>query len=100
MEIIFICVFLFALGWLARERWAIRQLKDMISDLEDEDDDKIYIIVDITDSEIFVYEKDTLQYLAHGKTENDITTILKQRFPGKTFAASAEDMIKLTSFTK
>jgi hypothetical protein len=41
-----------------------------------------------------------LQYLAHGKTENDITTILKQRFPGKTFAASAEDMLKLISFTK
>jgi hypothetical protein len=100
MEIIFLCVFFAWLGWYARERWAINQLKNLIDDMEDSEDEKIHIIVDISDNQIFVYEKNTLQYLAHGKTESDITNILKQRFPGKTFAASSEDMLKLTSFTK
>jgi len=99
--VFFFGVFCFLIGWHARELWAIRKLKNLIDELEEpEDDDKIYIIVDINDSGIFVYEKDTLKYLAHGKNEKDISAILKERFPGKTFAASPEDMVKLMSFTK
>jgi len=97
---ILFCVFFFLLGWKARELWAIRQFKYLIDDLEIVEDDRIHITVDMNGSEIFIYEKDTLKYLAHGNNQNDISAILKQRFPGRTFAASAEDMSKLTSLTK
>ena len=100
INVVFFCILFFCLGWKARELWALRQIKDLISDLEDTEDDRIHITVDITANGIFVYEKDTLKYLAHGNSEHDITNILKQRFPGKTFAASSEDMLKLLSSTK
>lgn len=88
-------------GWFLREWYAVRkleQLKEVFEQMQHNDEDKIPIVVEIKDKQLFVYERDTLKYLAHGSNEKDVTKILKERFPGKVFEASPEDLLKLTSF--
>jgi hypothetical protein len=93
-----IYLFFFWLGWNCRELRAYMWLRKNVSQIQEEDEDpnQIQIIVDVKDDMIFVYERDTLRYLAHGHNHDIIEEMLMQKFPGKTFAASAQDLLKLT----
>lgn len=97
VDIILYVLFFWA-GWNCRELRAYLWLKKNISYVEEEEKDssQIQIIVDVKDDLIFVYERDTLQYLAHGKDHEIIEKMLMEKFPGKTFAASAQDLLKLS----
>ena len=91
----------FIVGWVLRERWAIRKLQYMLGDLEQKiqetsDDDKIQIDIELKDSMIYVYNKETSMYLAHGATKDIVESMLVEKFPSKKFAASTEDLLKLT----
>jgi len=84
-----------------RERWAIRKLNNMLGDLNQKiqqtnDDDKIQINIELKDSMIYIYNKETSMYLAHGATKDVVESMLLEKFPGKKFAASTEDLLKLT----
>jgi hypothetical protein len=92
-------VFFFWLGWNCRELRAYLWLRKNVSYVEEEeekDSSQVQIIVDIKDDMIFIYERDTLRYLAHGKDHEGIEKMLMEKFPGKTFAASAQDLLKLS----
>lgn len=91
----------FIIGWVMRERWAIRKLNNMLGDLNQKiqqtnDDDKIQINIELKDSMIYIYNKETSMYLAHGATKDVVESMLLEKFPGKKFAASTEDLLKLT----
>ena len=91
----------FIIGWVMRERWAIRKLNNMLGDLnqniqQTNDDDKIQINIELKDSMIYIYNKETSMYLAHGATKDVVESMLLEKFPGKKFAASTEDLLKLT----
>jgi len=90
-------IFFFWLGWNCRELRAYLWLRKNVSPIEEEKDiNQVQIIVDVKDDLIFIYERDTLQYLAHGKDHEVIEKMLMEKFPGKTFAASAQDLLKLS----
>jgi hypothetical protein len=41
---------------------------------------------------MYVYDLETNQFMAQGKTEKELTEQLRTKFPGKGFAASNEDI--------
>jgi len=62
-----------------------------------EDINKIQISIELKDSMIYVYNKETSMYLAHGPNKDVVESMLVEKFPGKKFAASTEDLLKLTA---
>ncbi len=90
----------FFLGWKMRERHAMRVMdqimEEMVEDTVDEFKKKVINIkVEDHDGQFFVYKKDDGSYLAHGETKNKLEDILNEKFPGKLFNASPEDLEKL-----
>lgn len=100
MEYLIIAVIAFYFGWEGREFQAKLRIRKYMSEhmkemLDEVKGDIINITVDFTDGQIFVYKKDDGSYLAHGKTRNELEDILEEKFPGKLFNASPEDLKKL-----
>ena len=95
---LFLCIFCFLLGWICREIRAYLWLRknSLLNEESQEDPNRIPIIIDIKDDIIFVYERDTLTYLAHGENHKVIEKMLMERFPGKIFSASEQDVMKLS----
>ena len=92
----------FLLGWKMREWHAHRVMDKMIEDMADKTVDEfkskvVNIRVEDHDGQFFVYKKDDGSYLAHGETKTKLEDILNERFPGKLFNASPEDLEKLQS---
>ena len=65
----------------------LQQFKNKVVDIKVEDHD----------GQFFVYNKEDGRYLAHGETKTKLEDILMERFPGKLFNASPEDLEKLES---
>lgn len=90
----------FYLGWQSRElqakyrirRYMAEHMQDVLDDVKK---DIINITVDFTEGQIFVYKKEDGSYLAHGKTRTELEDILEEKFPGKLFNATPEDLKKL-----
>jgi hypothetical protein len=106
MEALFIVsifgAFCFLLGWHAREYHATRVISKAMDEIAEDTlaefkSRMISIKVEDHDGELFVYKKDDGSYLAHGKTIKELEDILSERFPGKLFNASTEDLEKLKS---
>lgn len=89
------------IGWQAREvqaKMRIRQyLKEIKNDIiDDVKKDIINITVDFADTgDIFIYKKEDGSYLGHGKSLKELENVLLEKFPGKLFNASPEDLAKL-----
>jgi hypothetical protein len=66
----------------------IAEFKAMVITIKVEED---------SNGDLFVYRKDDGSYLAHGKTKKQLEDILNEKFPGKLFNATGEDMEKLKS---
>ena len=103
MEFIIIIIFAgicFYAGWKTREWQAYRIMDKMIEDISEKTVDEfrskvINIRVEDHDGQFFVYKKDDGSYLAHGETKTKLEDILQEKFPGKFFNASPEDLEKL-----
>lgn len=92
----------FLLGWKLREVRAkaiVEQMKrELVSEAEQAlKSSTINIKVEDHNGEFFIYRKDDGSYLAHGKNMNTLEDILNDKFPGKMFNASPEDLKKLES---
>ena len=107
MEIILLVVFTFVVwvmgvksGWDARERHASRitkQFLDAMQDAEEQEEEQIHIIIEKHNDMLFVYDKDTKQFMAQGSSKEDVEKILVERFPGKRFACH-ESILKEVGF--
>ena len=93
---IIIIVISFILGWYIREFVAVINIRQTFENTTALDLSKIQITIELKDDMVFVYERDSNTYLAHGDDAEHVEKILKEKFPGKMFAASAEDLLKLT----
>lgn len=92
----------FLLGWKLREIHAknvvARMKKEMLEEAHEEfKSNVVNIKVEDHNGEFFVYRKDDGSYLAHGETKSTLEDILNEKFPGKMFNASPEDLQKLES---
>lgn len=95
-----LAVVFFIIGWKAREYHAVRMMNILISKATEESynqfkSNMIDIRVEAHDDQLFVYRKDDGSYLAHARTKFDLEAMLLEKFPGKLFNASQEDLQKL-----
>jgi hypothetical protein len=108
MEIILLVVFTFVVwvmgavsGWNARERHAKTQVekhfKHIQEIVEEQEEEQIHIIIEKHNDMLYVYDKDTKQFMAQGSSKEDVEKVLVERFPGKRFACH-ESILKEVGF--
>lgn len=84
-------------GWFARERHAIRTLDRLLTEVEESiseevNDSIIPIIIEKHNNILFVYNKDTNEFMGQGETRLDLEKTLNQRYPDKKFSADKENL--------
>jgi hypothetical protein len=92
----------FLIGWKAREYHAMRIMSKVVDEITEGTIEQfksrvVNIRVEDHEGQFFVYAKDDGRYLAHGETKNKLEDILNEKFPGKYFNATPEDLEKLES---
>jgi len=88
----------FAMGWKAREVHAkIVVEKYQEEYIESLKKDVINIKVEDSDGTFFVYKKEDGSYIAHGENMTKLEDILNEKYPGKRFNATPEDLKKLNT---
>lgn len=98
IELIPILTFIVGLliGWKYREHTAIKNINAVMEAAHHaEKASVIYIKIERVDGQIFVYNRDTSEYMAHAMNRELLEKMLKDKYPGKTFGASTEDIGKL-----
>jgi hypothetical protein len=88
------------IGWYAREWYAMRKIKKLMNNFGDDMLDELKKkIIDITIEKsgdvFFVYRKDDGTFLAQGTDIEKLSDILMEKFPGKLFNCSSEDLAAL-----
>lgn len=83
-------------GWNARERFAERRLRELTESLK-EDLKLLPITVEKHNDRLFVYHKETKEFLAQGSTAEELETALENRYPGQKFACTPEELELLRS---
>jgi len=108
MELILLVVFTFIVwmmgavsGWNAREKHAKTQVEKHFQNIqefvEEQEEEQIHIIIEKHNDMLYVYDKDTKQFMAQGSSKEAVEKILIERFPGKRFACP-ESILKEVGF--
>lgn len=84
-------------GWNAREKHAKRQMEKFFDQVEESKEELLHVIIEKHNDMLFVYDKDTKQFMAQGSTKEAVEKILVERFPGKRFACH-ESTLKEVGF--
>lgn len=89
-------------GWRLREIHAKVVTKRIMEELqedfeEQESDELIQINIEQHSGVLYVYNKDTDEFMGQGKTKEDLEDVLAKRFPGKRFACP-EKVLKEVGF--
>ena len=83
-------------GYNLRERIAQRVIEKTLSQLEKVQEevrkDLIHITVEKHESRLFIYNKESNEFMAQGTTMDELNDALEKRFPGKKFACSEEHL--------
>lgn len=83
-------------GWKYREYSAKRVVQEYQHNLQralDFIDSHTVVVTIVKDGEYFlVYNKETKEFLAQGKSHQEIVNILRKRFPDKAFTADRENI--------
>jgi len=104
MEIILLVVYTFIVwlggsiaGWNAREKHAKRQMEKFFETGDEAEEEQIHIIIEKHNNMLYVYDKDTKQFMAQGSSKEAVEKLLVERFPGKRFACP-ESILKEVGF--
>ena len=103
MEYIFVLLLVFAFGfvfflgivygWHVHERYLDRKMNQVMRAIhEDINENVIHINIERHGDMTYIYDKETKQFMAQGKTREELETILHEKFPGKKFAASETEI--------
>ena len=92
----------FYAGWKMREHHAMKVMNTLVDEISQNTLNEfkkniVNIRVEDHDGQFFVYRQDDGSYLAHGENKTKLEDILIEKFPGKMFNASPEDLEKLES---
>ena len=84
-------------GWYARERQAKRTIDRFFSEVEETvgeqvNDSVIPIKIERHSGVLYVYNKDTEEFMGQGNTRKELEDVLAKRFPDKKFAADKENL--------
>jgi hypothetical protein len=88
------------IGWFTREWYAMRKVEKLMNSFGDNMLDELKKkIIDITIEKsgdlFYVYRKDDGTFLAQGTDIEKLSDILVEKFPGKLFNCSPEDLAAL-----
>lgn len=97
LVVIFLMMFIFLIGalwgWNAREKFAEKQLDRFIERFEEKiDETVIKVKLEKHNDMIYMYRLSDNLFMAQGRNEDEITQVLKKKFPEKVFAASTADL--------
>lgn len=92
----------FIVGWFLREWYALRKVEKIIADLNtnmvDEFKKKVIDInVEKSGDIFYIYRKDDGTFLAQGDDIDKLSDLLTEKYPGKLFNCSPEDLAALES---
>lgn len=85
-------------GWQARERQAERVLKEFVGKMaeqEEQNEELTHIVIEKQGDILYVYNRDTMSFMAQGKNREEVETALKERYPGMRFACSEKILAEL-----
>lgn len=94
----------FIIGWWAREKYAMHVVSTIVKKakeeyLEDVKSSVVNVLVEKANDVFYIYAKEDGTFLAQGKNIDELTDILNERFPGKMFNVTPEDL-KMLEATK
>ena len=100
IAVVVVGVMSFYAGWVTREREAVRRVNELIETVTEQlhdEVDKIVIRINIEHHSgvYYVYNMDDKSFMAQGSTRQELETVLAKQFPGKTFAATHDNLIKV-----
>ena len=80
-------------GWSAHERFMRKTMLNALVGFEEEFvANRIKIKIEKHNDMLYVYEYDSNTFMAQGKTKQELETQLQEKFPGKMFAATTDDI--------
>lgn len=83
--------FCYRVGWSVRELIAKKAVNEMISQMEeDEDEDIVRIYFEKDKGLLFAYNYDTDEFIAQGNDKESLLTAMVQRFPKTKFIVEKE----------
>lgn len=90
----------FLIGWFAREWYALRKVETIIQEMNEnlvtEFKSKVVdVTVEKAGDVFYIYRKDDGTFLAQGSDINKLSDILIEKFPGKMFNVTPEDLAAL-----
>jgi hypothetical protein len=75
-------------GWNAHDRFVQKTIRGAIHELQEhEENSRVRITIEEHNGMLFAYEYGTNQFMAQGKTKQELEDQLRQKFPNKMFAA-------------
>jgi hypothetical protein len=96
MEILYYA-FVFYLGWVAREKYAQRQMNKFLktieyTKIEDEIEDSVVLLLVKHSDNIYAYDEKDNTFLTQGKDFEEIVANLTKYFPDKSFKARPDNL--------
>ena len=80
-------------GWTRHQNFLERTMGKMISHVTEEiRKNSIEITIEKHGTMIYIYDKNTKQFMAQGSSRNEIENILHKKFPGKKFVADQKEI--------
>lgn len=95
---VIVYVIAFKRGYEYRESLAVTKIQETIDRMEEEiADTLVKVRLEKVENVVYVYNEETSEFMAQGYDNESISSILRDRFPGKRFAA-ADDNLKEVGF--
>ena len=85
------------IGWWLREFTAAVKMRHIMQSIETHSKSVVRIRIERTDNMLYIYNMDTNEFIAQGKTRNLVERNLKERFPDTVFAATDENLREVFS---
>lgn len=96
IDIISLMVVGVSLGWFARERYAVYQVRrlmnDAVADKLENIQPAIPIVIEKEGDMFYVYDEETREFLAQGVDHETVASVLNKRFPTRSFTAQPQNL--------
>jgi len=89
----------FVSGWIARERYAMRVIKDMLEAVEiaqkTEEEERTKMRIERNGGFLYAFEDETDSFIAQGVNLEELDKAITLKFPGKKFSVREQNLIDI-----
>lgn len=88
----------FVSGWIAREKYAIRVIKDILAEVEDAQDveeTRTKMRIERNGDFLYAFEDETDSFIAQGINLEELDKAITLKFPGKKFSVREQNLIDI-----